>query len=87
MILPLKRVGAEKNQIRMEVKLRNDMFSIRPAPTICVLVLWHSPVIQDSVGTSVVDVLKMASKVSLIVLPILVLPAAIVARVEVFWWV
>ncbi len=55
-ILPLKRVGAEKFQIRMEVKLRNDMFSIRPASTICVLVLGQSPVIQDSVGGSVVDV-------------------------------
>jgi len=49
-------VGAEKLQFRMEVKLRNDMFSIRPASTICVLALWHSPVIQDSVGSSVVDV-------------------------------
>ncbi len=35
-------------QIRMEVKLRNDMFSIRPASTICVLFLGHSPVIQDN---------------------------------------
>ena len=87
MILPLKREGAETNQFRMEVKLRNDMFSIRPASTICVLVLWHSPVIQDSVGSSVMDVLKTASKVSLIFLPILVLSAAIFARVMVFWWV
>ena len=87
-ILPLKRVGAERFQIRMEVKLRNDMFSIRPAPTICVLVLWHSPVIQDSVGNSVVDVeKKTASKVSLIFLPDFVLSAAIFARVVVFWWV
>ena len=54
-ILPLKRVGADC-QFRMEVKLRSDMFSIRPASTICVLALWHSPVIQDSVGISVVDV-------------------------------
>ena len=54
-ILPLKRVGADKFQIRMEVKLRNHMFSIRPASTICVLVLGRAPVIQDSVG-SVVDV-------------------------------
>ena len=62
------------------------MFSIRPASTICVLVLWRAPVIQDSVG-SVVDVLKTASNVSLIVLPILVLSAAIFARAVVFWWV
>ena len=59
------------------------MFSIRPASTICVLALWHS---CDS-RYSVVDVLKTASNVSLIVLPIFVLSAAIFARVVVFWWV
>ena len=83
----VEKGGGIKFQIRMEVKLRNDMFSIRPASTICVLVLWRFPVIQDSVGSSVVDVLKTAPKVSLIFLPILVLSAAIFARVVVFWWV
>ena len=52
----VEKGGGRKKQFRMEVKLRNDMFSIRPASTICVLVLGHSPVIQDSVGSSVVDV-------------------------------
>ena len=54
--LPWKKVGTETFQFRMEVKLRNVMFSIRPASTIGVREFWHSPVIQDSVGSSIVDV-------------------------------
>jgi hypothetical protein len=52
----------------MEVKLRNVMFSIRPASTIGVWEFWHSPVIQDSVGSSIVDVRKTASNASFIFL-------------------
>ena len=66
--LPWKKVGTETFQFRMEVKLRNVMFSIRPASTIGVWEFWHSPVIQDSVGSSIVDVRKTASNASFIFL-------------------
>ena len=67
--LPWKKVGTEKFQFRKEVKLRNVMFSIRPASTIGVRECWHSLVIQDSVGSSIVDVRKTASNASFIFCP------------------